>query len=96
MLLNPSILALLMVSVVVALLLLLASIFALQILRAWDISSGSQRQLVLERRTYLISTLLVFCFLAELVSLLLFVYNAEQLSGRFVGAMCATGVLNAK
>ncbi len=95
MFLNPSILALLMVSLVVSMLMLLAAGFAMAILRSWDISSGSEQQLKLERRTYLISTLLVFCFVAELVSLLLFVYNAEQLSGRFVGAMCATGVLNA-
>ena len=51
-------------------------------------------ELGLERRTYLISTIVAFCFLAELVSLLLFIYNAEQMSSQFVGAMCATGVLN--
>lgn len=95
MFLNPSILALLMVSLVVSVLMLLAAVFALKILLNWELSSGSELQLKLERGTYLISTLLVFCFIAELVSLLLFVYNAEQLSGRFVGAMCATGVLNA-
>ena len=95
MFLNPSILALLMVSLVVSMLMLLAVGFAMAVLRRWDINSGSELQLKLERRTYLISTLMVFCFVAELISLLLFVYNAEKLSGRFVGAMCATGVLNA-
>ncbi len=94
MLLNPSILALVMVSLVVSGMSLIAGGFALQLLRHWDIRSGSERQLRLERRTYLISTLMAFAFLAELVSLLLFVYNAEQMSGQFVGAMCATGVLN--
>ncbi|MCP4127857.1 MAG: hypothetical protein GY753_12440 [Gammaproteobacteria bacterium] len=74
--------------------LLLASGFAIQIVRHWDISSGSERQLLLERRTYLISTLVTWAFAAELVSLLLFIYNAESMSGQFVGAMCATGVLN--
>ena len=94
MLFNPSILALMGVSFVVTLMLLLAAGFAVQVLRHWDINSGSERQLNLERRTYLISTLVVFAFVAELVSLLLFIYNAEQLSSQFVGAMCATGVLN--
>lgn len=94
MLLNPSILALLLISVTVSLLMLLSAGFSLQLLRHWDINSGSERQLDLERRTYLISTILAFSFLAELISLLLFIYNAEQMSGRFVGAMCATGVLN--
>jgi hypothetical protein len=94
MLLNPAILALILVSAMVSLMLLLASGFAIQVLLHWDINSGSERQLTLERRTYLISTLLTWAFAAELFSLLLFVYNAEALSGQFVGAMCATGVLN--
>ena len=94
MLLNPSIMALILVSAVVCLMLLLASGFAVQVLRHWDIGSGSERQLGLERRTYLISTLLTWAFGFELISLLLFVYNAESMSGQFVGAMCATGVLN--
>jgi hypothetical protein len=74
--------------------LLLAAGFALQVLRHWDIASGSELQLALERRTYLISTLLTYVFVAELAALLLYVYNAESLASRFVGAMCATGVLN--
>ncbi len=94
MLLNPAIMALILVSCVVLLMLLIAAGFAIQLLRHWDMSSGSERQLRLERRTYLISTLLAWAFSAELVSLLLYVYNAESMSGQFVGAMCATGVLN--
>lgn len=94
MLLNPSILALLIVSAVVAGMLLMAASFSITVLRNWDISSGSEQQLNLERRTYLISTIITFSFAAELVSLLLFIYNAEQMSSQFVGAMCATGVLN--
>ncbi|MCM8856164.1 MAG: hypothetical protein LC541_12260 [Candidatus Thiodiazotropha sp.] len=94
MLLNPAIMALLLVSIVVCSMLMLASGFAIQVLRHWDIESGSERQLGLERRTYLISTLLIWAFSFELMSLLLFIYNAESMSGQFVGAMCATGVLN--
>ena len=94
MLLNPSILALLLVSGVVAGMLLMAAGFSIKVLRNWNISSGSEQQLNLERRTYLISTIIAFSFAAELISLLLFVYNAEQMSSQFVGAMCATGVLN--
>jgi hypothetical protein len=94
MLINPAIMALILVSAIVSLMLLLASGFAFQLLRHWDIASGSERQLRLERRTYLISTLLAWTFASELASLLLFIYNAESMSGQFVGAMCATGVLN--
>ncbi|MCU0766014.1 MAG: hypothetical protein MUE39_01385 [Gammaproteobacteria bacterium] len=94
MLLNPAVLALLAVSAVVTLLMTLAAAFAVRVLRHWDITSGSERQLRLERRTYLIATLVAFCCGAEALSLLLFVYNAEAMHTQFVGAMCATGVLN--
>lgn len=94
MLLSPPVLALNMVALVVGVLMLAAGAFAVQVLRHWDIVSGSELQVRLERHTYLISSLVAYCFAAELVSLLLFVYNAEQMSDLFVGAMCATGVLN--
>lgn len=92
--LGPAVLALLGVSLVVSGLLAGATAFALHLLYHWNIHSGSERQLRLERRTYLISTIVGFAALAELIALLLFVYNAEAMSGQFVGAMCATGVLN--
>ena len=95
MLISPPVLALNGISLTVTLMLTLAAVFALQVVRHWDIESGSERQLELERRTYLISTLVTWCFGAAVVSLLLFVYNAEQMTTQFVGAMCATGVLNA-
>ena len=94
MFLSPAILALILVSAVISLMLILASGFAIQVLHKWDINSGSELQLNLERRTYLISTLLIWAFASELISLMLFIYNAESMSGQFVGAMCATGVLN--
>lgn len=94
MLLSPAILALIGVSAVVTALLLLAAVFAVRVLRHWDINSGSELQLRLERSTYLISTLVTFAIAAEVVALLLFVYNAESMHTQFVGAMCATGVLN--
>ena len=86
MLMHPAILALLGISLVVVLALLLAGGFAIQIIRCWDITSGSEFQLRLERRTYLISTLLGLALAAELLSLLLLIYTAEQLSSQFVGA----------
>ncbi len=94
MLITPAIVALHGIALSVAGTVLLASGFAGRILRRWDINSGSELQLRLERRTYLISTLLGFSLGAELLSLLLFVQTAESLSSQFIGAMCATGVLN--
>lgn len=94
MLITPAIVALQLIALCVTGALLLAGGFAWRILRHWDIHSGSALQVRLERQTYLISTLIGFALGAELLSLLLFVQTAEGLSSQFVGAMCATGVLN--
>lgn len=64
------------------------------ILAHWDLRSGSELQLRLERRTYLISTLLSLVMGIQVLSLFLFVYTADQLHELFVGVMCAAGSLN--
>ena len=56
--------------------------------------SGSEPQLDLERRTYLISTLMAYALVFQLVSLFLFIYTADNLHTFFIGAMCAAGSLN--
>lgn len=92
---HPVILALLLVAFASATMLAFGALFGFQILKQWDLKSGSREQLVMERRTYLVSTFVAFAAVSELLSMLLFVYNAEQMSTQFVGAMCAVGTLNA-
>jgi hypothetical protein len=93
MILHPPILALVVGSVLVSFLLVLASRDALRILRHWDLTSGSERQLSLERRTYLVSTIMSYACAFQVVSLFLFIYTADDLAPLFVGAMCAAGSL---
>ncbi|MDD2741445.1 MAG: hypothetical protein PHV02_04175, partial [Rhodocyclaceae bacterium] len=76
MLFQPAIIALLMAAAIAVLMLSAATPFAVQVIRHWDIRSGSERQLDFERRTYLFSTLLTFVFVIQLAALLLFVFNA--------------------
>ena len=95
MILNPGVLALAVSSSLVALLLLFASAWAILILKKWDLASGSELQLSLERRTYLISAVLNWVLGFQLVSLFLYIATADRLSSLFVGAMCAAGTLQA-
>ncbi|WP_374323910.1 hypothetical protein [Azonexus sp.] len=94
MLFQPAIIALLLAAGVAVAMLAAAAPFAWAVLREWDIGSGSARQLELERRTYLFSTLVSFVMAIQFAALLLFVFNADRLSVMFVGAMCAVGTLN--
>ena len=94
MLFQPAIIALLLASALCALALAASAPFAMEVIRRWDIRSGSELQLQMERRTYLFSTLLTFVLALQLAAVLLFVFNAEKMSAMFVGAMCAVGTLN--
>lgn len=91
---HPSILALYVASILIGFMVLYSAYYGFQILRRWDIQSGSEAQLVLERKTYLISTLLTYVFGFELISLFLYIFTVDRLHTFFVGAMCAAGSLH--
>jgi hypothetical protein len=93
--LNPSILALLLSSLLLALLLGYAFLISIRITSNWDINSGSELQLGLERRTYLLSTIMSMFLTVQLISLFLFIFTADALHDRLSGAMCAAGSLYA-
>ena len=95
MILNPGILALLLGGGITLALLLYATRLGWQILRHWDGQSYSEQQLLLERRGILVSSLVNYAFAFQLLSTLLFIYTLEDIHPLFIGAMCATGSLNA-
>jgi hypothetical protein len=91
---HPAIIGLTLCSLIVVVFLIYASMVGIQILRFWDPASGEEQQLTLERKTYLISTILYYVMACELFSLFLFVFIAEESHDLFIGAMCAAGTLN--
>lgn len=93
MILHPGILSLLVSSLLIGGMVLYSAACGAGILRGWDLSSGSERQLVLERKTYLVSTILGYLLFFQLISLFLFIYTADDLCPLFTGAMCAVGTL---
>ncbi len=95
MILHPAVLALLAMSFLVSIMALVAVYVGVRIMRSWDIRSGSELQIGLERRTYLISSILGYVFIFQILSLFLFIYTADALHVLFAGAMCAAGSLQA-
>lgn len=91
---HPAILALLTASFLTSLMLLHAGRYGWLIIRKWDIESGSDLQLDLERRTYLISVIIGYTLLFQIFSLFLYIFTADSIHAQFVGAMCAAGSLN--
>ncbi len=95
MILHAGILALIIATAIVLAMLLYASWIGVRILRRWDAGSSSEEQLLLERSTFLVSSIASTTLGFQAASLLLFLYTIDDIHGLFVGAMCATGSLNA-
>jgi hypothetical protein len=95
MILHPGVLSLITGSVIVILMMIHSSMLGLKIIARWDINSSTSEQLSLERQTYLISSIMNYVLGFVILSLFLFIYTADDLHRLFIGAMCATGSLNA-
>ncbi|MDO9240257.1 MAG: hypothetical protein Q7U30_09585 [Methylicorpusculum sp.] len=94
MILHPTVIANLLAAYISSFMVLYATYYGAQILKHWNIESGDEIQLTLERKTYLISTLLSYVFGLQLLSLFLYIFTADAMGPLFVGAMCAAGTLN--
>ncbi|MEA3457010.1 MAG: hypothetical protein U9R26_10930 [Campylobacterota bacterium] len=76
-------------------LLFIAFVITLGILVRWDFGSYSEQQFRLERRAYLVMTILLFVFMVKFLLLVYFVFAIDSLSLLVPGAMCAAGVISA-
>jgi hypothetical protein len=90
---HPAILALSIASLLTCFMLAYAAWYGTRILEKWDLASGSELQLELERRTYLISVILSYTLIFQILSLFLYIFTADNLHTQFTGAMCAAGSL---
>ena len=95
MLLQPPVLALLLVSSLQALGAAAAAPFSFSIATSWDLRRADERQVRLEQRTLLVSTLVALLMGLELLMLPVFAFTADRLASQLSGAMCAVGTLNA-
>ncbi|MBI4654225.1 MAG: hypothetical protein HY752_04440 [Nitrospirae bacterium] len=95
MILHPGVLSLIIGSLIVIVMMVYSSALGLKILKRWNIDSSSSEQLSLERKTYLISTIMNYVLGFMVLSAFLFIYTADDIHRLFIGAMCATGSLNA-
>ena len=95
MIVNPSIMALIFPALLLSLMVSYAFLASIPITEKWDIESGSELQLSLERSTYLVSSIMRMALTVQLVSLFLFIFTADALHSQLAGAMCAAGSLHA-
>ena len=94
MILHPWILGLIFGHSALLLVFSLGVITAWQIFRGWDYNSTEEKQFLLEKKTYLVSTVMNFTLLTQILILFLFVTAADELANVLPGAMCAVGTLS--
>jgi hypothetical protein len=73
----------------------LAFFIALQIVLKWDAEATTPLQYTLQKRAYLVATIIAFIFYLKLPLFLYFVHTLDLLSALLPGAMCAAGVTTA-
>ena len=83
----PGVLALLLGSALSVLLLVGAALPAVRIIRHWDLQSGSEEQLRLERQTYLVAAIMRLVMGFQIVFLFLFLqkYIVQGFAGGLKG-----------
>ncbi|MBU2646244.1 hypothetical protein KKI24_16175 [bacterium] len=94
MILNPWILTLLTGHGTLFFVFTLATINAWWIFRGWDFNASSEKQYRLEKRTYLVSSVMNLTLVIQMLMLVLMVMAADELAKTLPGAMCATGTLS--
>jgi len=93
--LNNQVIVYLLSEAILLVLLAVAFLVTVGLLRYWDFESFSERQFVLERRAYLVMTILLFVFIVKFFLILYFVFAIDNLAVLVPGAMCAAGVISA-
>ena len=94
-LLNTQVLVYLLSESVVWFLLAIAFGVSVHILLRWDFGSTGEEQYALERRAYLVMTIILAAFFVKFLLLPFFVFAIDRLSDLVPGAMCAAGVISA-
>ena len=94
MILNPWIIGLVIGHSTLLLLFSLCVLNAWQIFRGWDYNSTGEKQFLLEKKTYLISSIINFTLFIQIFILFLFEIAAAELANVLPGAMCAVGTLS--
>ena len=94
-LLSPSVIGILMLDAIFLIFGLLAWIIAWQIVLKWNPSSATPLQYTLQKRSYLVATIVEFIFFLKLPLFLFYIHTLDEIATVLPGAMCAAGVTTA-
>lgn len=91
--LSDEIIAFLAIELVIIALMAISQFHIVHILRRWDFSATTPLQYALEKKNYLINTILTFAVACKIVMFIFFALALNELASIVPGAMCSAGVV---
>ena len=85
----------LVIEIILIVLMAISQIAIIKILKHWDFKSTTALQYHLEKKNYLINTILYFTVTCKIVLFLFFAQSLDSLADMVPGAMCSAGVVGA-
>ena len=95
MLLNPEVLTILILDFLFLFFGSIAFILSIKIFLRWDLNSTSQKQYLLEKQSFLASTIIKYIFMLKIPLFLFFIFTLDKIANILTGAMCGAGVVDA-
>lgn len=93
--LSKSVIAFLFLESILLFLFVYALFPTIHILRKWDFSSMDSIQYKLQKKNYLVATILFFVIVVKILLFIFFISSLDELSNVVPGAMCAAGIVGA-
>jgi len=91
--LSDEVIAFLLIELIIIVLMGISQYFVVRIMRLWDFNSTSNLQYDLEKRNYLVNTILFFAVVCKIVLFVFFALSLNELADVVPGAMCSAGVI---
>lgn len=85
----------LFIELILLLLMIVSEFSVLKVLKNWNFALTTSSQYALEKRNYLVNTLIYFTVITKMILFVYFIKFLDELSSVVPGAMCAAGVIGA-
>ncbi len=85
----------LFIEIILFFLMFTCEISVLKVLKYWNFNATTTFQYSLEKKNYLVNTIIYFTIVVKIILFVFFVKSLDELSPLVPGAMCATGVIGA-
>jgi len=91
--LSNEIIVFLLIELILIVLMAISQVNIVRIVRHWDFNATTPLQYALEKKNYLVNTILYFTVTCKVILFLFFIQSLNALAGIVPGAMCSAGVV---